>query len=140
MTLSDDAGHAIAALTENDRISDSTGAEVGHVDWKTPEVIVGTYREALAFDVEIHGISVVTTMATFHVLVDESSELVVDGRRVGKLTGFSPSKEGWRRLAALVLAIPMLPTPPRAAPTPASEVASPPPPPPPPPAPPSQRN
>lgn len=134
LVLVGDDGHGIITLAPNDAILDGTGALVGHVDWKTPEVIVGEVREALAFDIEPPGITITTTMGAWHVAVDGTRELRVDGKPAGKLTGVTRSKEGWRRLAALVLAIPMLPLPPvaPAPPDAAPEIVAPTPPPPPP--------
>ncbi|MEO6777066.1 MAG: hypothetical protein ABI467_29310 [Kofleriaceae bacterium] len=137
LALAGDAGQVIVTLTPEDTLTDATGTAIGQVDWKPPVVTVGTTRETLAYDVEGAGISLVTTMGRFHVEVDAAMQLRVDDKPAGTLSGFARTKEGWQRLAALVLAIPMLPTPPERsraappAPPPSDNVAPPPPPPPP---------
>jgi hypothetical protein len=109
LTLSKD-GRAIATLTSDDAITDSRGAVVGKVNWNKPEVSVGSVSEVLAFDILDNSVSVVTAMGTFDVTVDDANQMHVNGAPAGTLAGFARTKDGWRRLAALVLAIPMLPS------------------------------
>src|SRR5438045_1640627 len=87
LTLSDDAGRAIATLTPDDAIMDGAGTVVGRVDWHEPAVIIGGTQEALAYDLEARGISVVTSLGTFHAVVDDATELRVDDKPLGKLSG-----------------------------------------------------
>jgi hypothetical protein len=119
------------------QILDRSGKSVGHVEWSTPDVTIGDVRQRVTFEVESGGIAVTTMMGTWDVVVQNANELKVNGKHVGKLVAFVPTKDGWRRLAAVIVAIPMLPVVPPEDPAdaaiPTSEVppATPPPPPPP---------
>jgi hypothetical protein len=136
LTLVDDGGQTVVSLTPDDQLRDRSGKPVGRVDWKTTEVTVGDIRQPVTFEVESGGIALTTMMGTWHVVVQNASELQVDGKHVGKLLAFAPTNDGWRRLAAVVVAIPTLPiVPPESRADAAAPTAEPPPPPPPPPPP-----
>jgi hypothetical protein len=133
LSVIDEGGRGIVTLSSKDELTDGAGLVIGRVDWRAPQVIIGDIRQPLVFDREPTGLSVSTPMGQFHAAVENGVELSVSGKHVGKLVGFSSTKEGWRHLAALVLAIPMLPTPPRgSSPDAAVDLVPPPPPPPPP--------
>jgi hypothetical protein len=136
LTVLDEDGRTVVALTPENQILDRSGEPFGRIDWRTSEVTVGDIRQPVTFEVEASGIAVTTMMGTWSVVVQNSNELQVNGKHLGTLVAFAPTKDGWRRLAAVVVAIPMLPVAPPEAPadasTPRTEAPPPPPPPPPP--------
>jgi hypothetical protein len=136
LSVVDDGGRTVVVLTPDNQVLDRSGKPVGRVEWSTAEVTIDDIRQPVTFEVESGGIAVTTMMGTWHVVVQNANELQVNGKHAGKLVAFAPTKDGWRRLAAVVVAIPMLPvTPPDNAVDAAVPTIEPPPPLPPPPPP-----
>jgi len=107
----DAADRPVVSLDLENKLRAGDGRLIGNWDERGREIVVDGIHQTLDGVVAINGRQLELDLPIGRLKAElRADELWVDGRQFGRVEGVGTSREDMRRLSALIVAMPMLPT------------------------------